>query len=96
MRVNKQEENKAIIDAINLLEKGECRDRRKYLLDVRYGGVSINGFVFEQSDWCWIVWKQTDIDKNPEYNGESLAKVVPRVFLKDIEAILDAQYWTYI
>ena len=94
--MNRQQENKAIIDAINLLENGQYRDKKPYLKAIRNGGASINGFVFEQSDWCWIVWKPTDIDKNPEYKGEPLAKVVPRVYIRDIGAILDAQSWTYI
>ena len=93
---NRMLENKTIIDTLMFLEYGKFSERKKYLKDFHNDGVSLNGFVFQADVWCWIVWKPTDIGKNPEYKGESLFKVIPNTINEDkIGVVLDSQHWTY-
>ena len=72
----------------------------------RWPGAFINGFWFLHRGFCWVVLKPTDIEKNPEYKGEQLLKVVPDGTVKPINGrsqlkienttkILDLQYWRY-
>lgn len=66
---------------------------------IQKGRFKVDGFEFEHDVWCWIVWKPTDISRNPEYKGEPLAKVVPNIApltREQIEIILDAQPWCYV
>ena len=87
MKRRKKEETKAIIDTLLLLEQAPfLRNEKNYIQSECNGRVF--EFMFEQSDWCWIVWKPADSDKNQKY------KVIPRVHIRDIEAILNAQHWT--
>lgn len=73
---------------------------RDYLKErIQTGQCEVDGFKFENDAWCWIVWKPTDISRNPEYKGEPLAKVVPNIApltREQIETILDAQPWSYL
>jgi len=91
-------ENNHIIQAIKFLEKAPYRERKPYLEDyIRGNGAEINGFTILREMWCWIIQKPTDIDKNPEYKGEPLYKVVPRLTDFDkMDVVLDSQPWTYI
>ena len=93
-----QTENNHIIQAIKFLEKAPYSERKPYLEDyIRGNGAEINGFTILREIWCWIIWKPTDIGKNPEYKGEPLCKVVPRFTPFDkIDEVLDSQPWTYI
>jgi len=95
---NKATENNLIIQAIKFLEKAPYHDRKQYMEDYTIGsGVEINDFIIQRETWCWLIWKPTDIGKNPEYKGEPLCKVVPRFTEFDkMNVVLDSQPWTYI
>lgn len=96
--MDRHEENMMIVDAITFFKYGKFFDRKSYIEELRTGkGASYNGFTFKESAWCWIVLKPTDIEKEPQYKGEPLCKVVPiNVSIDKIPVILDAQPWTYI
>lgn len=99
-------ESMIIAEVIQMLEDGPWEERKKYLKDLRSeDGALINGFRFQQDTWCWLVWKPTDIWKQPQYKGEPLYKVVPRdtinprrgtVKLENIAKVLDLQHWLYL
>ena len=91
-------ENNLIIQAIKFLEKAPYHDRKLYLEDyIKGNGAKINGFTILRKTWCWIIFKSTDIGKNPEYKGEPLCKVVPRFTnFNKIDVVLNSQPWTYI
>lgn len=90
-------ENKKIADAIKLFTHGKYREKKPYLADLRTTeGAYYNGFTFNKEVYCWVVWKATDIETEPEYKGEPLYKVIPdNVPIDKIPAVLDAQPWTY-
>lgn len=88
-----------VAEIIYLVESGRYKDRKRYIYELNEkGNVTIEGYTIEKELWCWVVWKPTDIGKNPEFKGEPLVKVVPRLYLnkEDIKAVLDAQPWNYI
>ena len=59
-------ENQRIIDAIVLLDKGKYSERKVHLMEiVKNGATTINGFNFIRDVWCWVVFKPTDISKQP-------------------------------
>ena len=91
-------ENNLIIQAIKFLEEAPYSKRKPYLEDyIRGNGAEINEFIIQRETWCWLIWKPTDIGKQPQYKGEPLCKVVPRFTDFDkIETVLDSQPWTYI
>lgn len=90
-------ENKIIVDAIKFLEDAPFKERKPYLKDFYGKGVELNGYKFQRETWCWLIWKPTDIDIQPEYKGEPLVKIVPNtVEINRIAEILNAQPWTYI
>ena len=95
-------ENEIIMEAIKFFKYGNryggFRERMPYLKALRTeNGATYNGFIFKKDLWCWIVWKPTDIGKNPEYKGEPLCKVIPdTVPVENIPDVLDVQPWTYI
>lgn len=90
------EENRKILDAL----KQVSMDYKLQRLAYGEQGVKINGFIFNKATcWCWVIGKPTDIRTQPEYKGEPLVKVIPfnvRLDEKRINAVLDAQPWTYI
>lgn len=91
-------ENKKIAKAIRLLEHGQWRERKEYLHQMREkGSCSIDGFEFREEVYCWVIWKPTDSEKEPQWKGESLFKVVPSTDLteKQIINILGNQSWIY-
>lgn len=91
-------ENKKIAKAIRLLEDGQWKERKDYLYQMREKGFcSIDGFEFQEEICCWVVWKPTDIEKDPQWKGEPLYKVVPRTYLSErqIINILSNQSWIY-
>lgn len=93
--MNKQEENLLIEDAIDFFTLGKFSEVRPFLEKlITNEGVSYNGFTFNRDAWCWIVWKPTDINRDPQYKGDPLYKVIPRN-ASDISKVLDAQPWTY-
>lgn len=88
------DENKKIAKAIRLLEDGQWRERKEYLYQIqKEGSCFIDGFEFQKEAYYWVVWKPTDIEKDPQWKGESLYKVVPRTDLieNQIINILDNQ-----
>ena len=94
--MNKQEENRLIEDAIDFFTLSKFSEVRPFLEKLNTNeGVSYNGFTFNRDVWCWIVWKPTDIKKDPQFKGDPLYKVIPRN-ASDISKVLDAQLWTYI
>lgn len=94
---NRTKENKIISNTLRFLEYGKFSERKKYLKDFHHDGVSLNGFVLQRETWCWLIWKPTDIEKEPQYKGEPVVKVVPNtVSMGMIEAVLEFIPWTYI
>ncbi len=91
------DENYKIQEAIKFFKYGKFSEKKKYISELYSNGTSFNGFTFVKDSWCWIIWKPTDIAKNPEYKGEPLCKVIPdTVPITNIFKVLDAQPWTYI
>ena len=99
-------ESMKIAEVIQMLEDGPLEERVKHLKDIHSeDGALINGFRFKNKIWCWVIWKPTDMVKQPQYKGEPLYKVVPAetVYarkgsekLENIAKILDLQYWMYL
>ena len=99
-------ESMNIGEIIQMLEDGPWEERKKYLKDLRSeDGALINGFRFQQDTWCWLIWKPTSIEKEPQYKGEPLLKVVPRHTInsrrgaakfENVAKILDLQHWVYL
>ena len=88
-----------VAEIVYMLENGQYKERKQYIKELyEKGQVTIKGYTIEKDLWCWVIWKPTDIDKDPGFKGEPLVKVVPRLYLdkEEIEAILDAQPWNYI
>lgn len=96
--MDRHEENMMIVDAIKFFKYGIYFDKIEYIKALKTDkGVSYNGFTFNEDTWCWIIWKPTDIEKEPQYKGEPLCKIIPiNVLIDKIPAVLDAQPWTYI
>ena len=96
--MERETENKKIVDAIQFFTHGKFRERKQYLAELRTPqGTSYNGYVFQKELYCWVVWKPTDIDACPQFKGEPLYKAIPcNVPVKNIPKILDAQPWTYV
>lgn len=91
-------ENKKIAKAIRLLENGQWREIKEYFYQMEEKGFcSIDGFEFQEEIFCWVVWKPTDIENDPQWEGESLYKVVPKTHLSErqIINILGNQLWIY-
>ena len=92
-------ENKEIAKTIYMLERGKYKDKKEYLkklYESEFNSVTIGSYEYMLDAWCWVIWKETDPEKNPEYKGESLFKVIPRYADKDrIPAMLKAQAWIY-
>ncbi len=89
------EENRKILDALKQVSVNYKLKTQAYNKE----GVEVNGFVIIKDTWSWNIWKPTDIGAQPEYKGEPLIKVVPfNVHLDEnrINAVLDAQPWTYV
>ena len=97
MNRNRQKENKTIVETLKFLEKGRYHDKKQYLEDFHNNGVELNGYTFKKDVWCFLVWKSTDIEDNPEFKGEPLLKIIPRFTEWDkMEDVLNAQSWTYL
>ena len=97
-KIQENKENKLIVDALNLLNNGKFRDKKPFLDELRKGSTTINGFMFQQTEWCWIIWKPTDFEEEPQFKGEALVKIVPRFVTeqKRIKIILKNQSWIYL
>lgn len=86
-------ENEQIFEALVSLERNY-----KLRSEARDGGVKINGFTILIQPWCYVIFKPTDIEKEPQYKGEELVKIIPettklrRVY---IDMALNSQSWTY-
>lgn len=92
-----QNENKVIKESIMFLEKAPYKERKQYLKDYYTNGANINGYKIQCDTWCWLIWKPTNSEENPEYKGEPLVKVVPRnIDLNKINIVLNVQPWIYI
>ena len=90
-------ENKIIADTIRFLEKGKYAERKQYLKDYYHDGVYLNGFIIQREMYCWLIWKPTDFNEDPQYKGEPLLKIVPRIIdMENIEKVLKLQAWHYI
>jgi len=96
--MNRQKENKLIQKTFNFLKNGKFREKAPYVNKLQKGEtVTLNGFSFTKELYCWIIWKPTDEEKEPQYKGEPLYKCVPfNVPIENIPIVLDAQPWTYI
>ena len=92
-------ETEIIAKCIDLLENGSIKERRPYMDALHEDGkCKMEGFIFQDKLWCWLVWKPTDIEKDPQWKGQELLKIVPK-FMRDadkIAQVLDAQYWVYL
>lgn len=86
-------ENELIVDAIKKIDRDYKLKAKAYDLD---SGVDVNGFNLFKDTWCWVIYKPTDIKKEPEYKGEPLVKVVPdTIDYDDMETVLNLQGWLY-
>lgn len=86
-------ENELIVDAIKKIDH-DHKLMAKAIDTVE--GVSINGFAIYKDVWCWVIYKPSDIKKQPEYRGEPLVKVVPDIIdYDDMETVLNLQGWVY-
>lgn len=86
-------ENELIVDAIKKIDRDHRLMSKAFDID---GGVYLNGFCFYKDVWCWVIFKPTDIKKQPEYRGEPLVKVVPDLIdYDDMETVLNLQGWVY-
>lgn len=96
--MNRQKENELIQETINFLTNGKFKERSPYIKTLASGAtISLNGFAFGKELYCWIIWKSTDEEEEPQYKGEPLYKCVPfNVPIKNIPIVLDAQPWKYI
>ena len=103
--MSKKYENQKIAKIINYLEKGRGhydKERIEYLKEARTDkGTKIDGYIFNENTWCWIIAKPTDIGEEPGFKGEPLIKIVPRMYLfkNDVESIvkiLEEEIWTYL
>lgn len=96
--MNRQKENELIKETINFLTNGKFKERSPYIKTLASGAtINLNGFAFGKELYCWIIWKPTDEEKEPQYKGEPLYKCVPfNVPIKNIPIVLDAQPWKYI
>ncbi len=95
--MDNQKENMEITEAIKFFKQGKFGERKPYIEKLFKGNtVEYNGYTFQKELWCWVVWKKTDIGKEPQFKGEPLYKVIPEtVPIKNIPAVLDEQPWTY-
>lgn len=90
-------ENQIIVNALKFLEKGKFRERKPYIKPFREMGVELNGYTFKKELWCYLIWKSTDLGKQPQFKGEPLVKVIPvNVPFDKMEVVLNAQPWTYL
>ena len=96
--MNRQKENELIQETINFLKNGKFKEKAPYVNKLAKGEtVMLNGFAFTKELYCWIIWKQTDEEEEPQYKGEPLYKCVPsNVLIKNIPIVLDAQPWKYV
>ena len=92
-----REENELLVDALNILTRSPWEQRKVLLYDATLGeGANVNGYIFKKDTYCWLIWKPTDFDKNPEYKGEPLLKVLPyNVPIDAAGKVLLLQPWTY-
>lgn len=90
-------ENVLVMEAIKFFKYGKFHEREPYLKALLTEGAEYNGFTFNKEGWAWLVWKDTNIDTQPQFKGEPLVKVIPdTVPIENIPAVLDAQPWTYV
>ena len=96
--MSRSTENICIMKAIDEFENGHSNKRVEYLKALYSDeGCSLNGFRFLRQPWCYIVFKHTDISKEPQFKGEDLVKVIPRfTIIEKIPDVLDSQPWTYL
>ena len=92
--------NREIAKTLNVLEHGQYRETKDYYKEIRNSvtnSVTIGNFEYMEETWCWVIWKTTDIDTDPQYKGEPLCKVVPKGIDKNkVGMVLNAQAWAYI
>lgn len=95
-------ETKKIAESLFFLNHGPYKERRPYMKlihDSPHRSAEYNGYTFQKELWCWVIWKPTDFDKQPQYKGSPLAKVVPSTVTDNIDAmiqILKNQPWIYV
>jgi len=91
-------ENEKIVACIDLLENGSIKERRPYIDALHKDHkCSLEGFIFQEELFCWLIWKPTDIQEHPQWKGENVLKIVPKFMEADkIPQVLDAQYWVYL
>ena len=97
-------ESKHIARAIGMMENGpygSTTNYRKFKSDLIKNGYFVIDKIYkiEEQNYCWLIWKQTDISENPQWKGEPLLKIVPKMTLHTEEKIrqcIDLQGWTYL
>lgn len=95
-------ENGKIARMLYFLEHAPYSETKQYQKDILGNGAKIDGYIYQRSCYCWLIWKPTDLRKNPEWKGEPLLKEVPDNVVsygKDVDSIvkvLEAQPWVYV
>lgn len=76
------------------------RQRKKYELEgAEYYVCKGYSITIHKYNGIVCFWKSTDIDKQPQYKGEPLCKEISFIHadsIKELEAILNATWWTYL
>ena len=95
-------ENGKIARRLWFLEHAPYSEKKQYELDLLGEGAKIEGYIYQKEAFCWLIWKPTDLRKNPEWKGEPLLKEVPDNVvsygrsINDIIKVLEAQPWVYV
>ena len=93
-----ENESQVIAEIILTLQHPRTKEGRdQYHMAFTSDGVKIKGYEFRRFTYCFVVWKPTDFQKDPQWKGEPLCKIVPDTILtkQQIETILEAQPWLY-
>ena len=93
-------ENKKLAKIIFELEDMHpWKEVKPYIDELHKNGqVNIDGFIFEEDDYCWLIWKPTDFGEHPEWKGEPLLKIVPKLLdsEEEILKVLEISSWQYL
>lgn len=97
-------ESKHLARAIGMMENGPYASTtmyRKFRRNLIVNGYFIVDKIYkvEEDTYCWLIWKETDISKDPQWKGEPLLKVIPKFTLRtemEIKQCLDLQGWAYL
>ena len=93
-----EKEKNEIADTLYMLEHGSYRERKPYLDALRKGKVvTIGNYGYSEDTWCWLVWKETELDSGTK--GEPVVKVIPKAHnlpKVSIRIMLTLESWQYL